>query len=97
MVVMYAGQTLEIAPRDAFFTSPRHPYTRLLLASRSEIGPNGVGIPGDVPSPLFPPAGCRFNPRCARATEICRRGQPPLLDWKAEHGVACHHPWPAAS
>jgi oligopeptide/dipeptide ABC transporter ATP-binding protein len=97
IVVMYAGQTVEIAPRDAFFTSPRHPYTRLLLASRSEIRPNGVGIPGDVPSPLLPPAGCRFNPRCPRATEICRRVRPPLLDWKADHRVACHHPWPVAS
>lgn len=92
VVVMYAGQTAEIAPREAFFAAPRHPYTRMLLASLPEPGRDPVGIPGGVPSPLTPPAGCRFNPRCPRATEICRETRPDLADSGAGHLVACHHP-----
>ena len=92
VVVMYAGQTAEIAPREAFFAAPRHPYTRMLLASLPEPGRDPVGIPGSVPSPLTPPAGCRFNPRCPRATAICREVRPDLIDAEAGHLVACHHP-----
>jgi peptide/nickel transport system ATP-binding protein len=92
IVVMYAGQTAEIAPRDEFFTAPRHPYTRMLLASLPEPDRDPVAIPGGVPSPLTPPSGCRFNPRCPRATKICRDARPALKDVDAGHLVACHHP-----
>jgi oligopeptide/dipeptide ABC transporter ATP-binding protein len=92
VVVMYAGQTAEVAPREAFFTSPRHPYTRMLLRSLPEEGQDPVGIPGSVPSPRNPPPGCRFHPRCPRATEICRAQRPPLAEDGDGHLTACHHP-----
>jgi oligopeptide/dipeptide ABC transporter ATP-binding protein len=92
IVVMYAGQTAEIAPREAFFANPRHPYTRRLLDSLPEPGRDPVGIPGGVPSPLTPPAGCRFNPRCPRATTVCREARPDLTERATGHLVACHHP-----
>jgi oligopeptide/dipeptide ABC transporter ATP-binding protein len=92
IVVMYAGQTAEIAPREAFFADPRHPYTRMLLDSLPEPGRDPVGIPGGVPSPLTPPPGCRFNPRCPRATELCRETRPALAESHGGHLVACHHP-----
>ena len=92
IVVMYAGQTAEIAPREAFFANPRHPYTRMLLDSLPEPGRDPVGIAGAVPSPLTPPAGCRFNPRCPRATAICREARPDLAERATGHLVACHHP-----
>jgi peptide/nickel transport system ATP-binding protein len=91
VVVMYAGQTAEIAPREDFFTAPRHPYTRLLLRSLPEEGRHPVGIPGSVPSPLTPPPGCRFHPRCPRATAICREERP-VLAGAGGHLAACHHP-----
>ena len=76
IVVMYAGQEMEAAPRDAFFGRPAHPYTRRLLASV----PSGTGelrdIPGEVPSLVAPPSGCRFHPRCDDATPECRAGRP---------------------
>jgi len=92
VVVMYAGQTAEIAPREAFFANPRHPYTRMLLDSLPEPGRDPVGIPGGVPSPLTPPGGCRFNPRCPRVLDVCRQTRPALAEHEGGHLVACHHP-----
>ncbi|PTM41662.1 ABC transporter ATP-binding protein [Bosea sp. 124] len=97
VVVMYAGQTAEIAPREAFFADPRHPYTRMLLNSLPEPGRDPVGIPGGVPSPLTPPGGCRFNPRCPRVTDICREARPALDEREPGHLVACHHPATASA
>ncbi|WP_199089617.1 ABC transporter ATP-binding protein [Bosea sp. ASV33] len=93
VVVMYAGQTAEIAPREQFFGDPRHPYTRMLLDSLPAPGRDPVGIPGGVPSPLKAPNGCRFNPRCPRATDACRESRPALIAEPNGHAVACHHPW----
>jgi peptide/nickel transport system ATP-binding protein len=92
VVVMYAGQEMEAAPADAFFARPAHPYTRRLLASVP--GPAGElrDIPGEVPSLVVPPPGCRFHPRCERATPECRAGRPPLRTLAPGHGVRCHHP-----
>ena len=74
VTVMYAGQALETAPIDAFFNAPALPYTRLLLDSLPSGDAPLRGIPGDVPSLVAaPPSGCRFHPRCPRASEICRR------------------------
>lgn len=95
IVVMYAGQTAEIAPREQFFGDPRHPYTRMLLDSLPSPERDPVGIPGGVPSPLKAPDGCRFNPRCPRATVICHESRPALTTGSDGHAVACHHPWSA--
>jgi peptide/nickel transport system ATP-binding protein/oligopeptide transport system ATP-binding protein len=97
IVVMYAGQTAEIAPREGFFADPRHPYTRMLLDSLPAPGRDPVGIPGGVPSPLKAPDGCRFNPRCPRATGICQESRPSLEGGPDGHLVACHHPWGAGA
>jgi peptide/nickel transport system ATP-binding protein len=92
VVVMYAGQEMESAPADAFFERPAHPYTRRLLASV----PTGTGelrdIPGDVPSLVAPPSGCRFHPRCDHATAECREGRPAPHALAPDHAVRCHHP-----
>jgi len=95
VMVMYAGQVAEVARREAFFGGPRHPYARMLLASLPEPGREAAAIPGDLPDPLAPPPGCRFNPRCPRSTAICTHGAPPLPEVGTGHAVACHHPWPA--
>ena len=78
VVVMYAGQEMEAAPADAFFARPAHPYTRRLLASVPSPGGEIRDIPGEVPSLIAPPPGCRFHPRCDYATPECRQGRPAL-------------------
>jgi len=92
VVVMYAGQEMEAAPAEAFFGRPAHPYTRRLLASV----PTGTGelrdIPGEVPSLVDPPSGCRFHPRCDYATPECRAGRPAPRALARDHDVRCHHP-----
>jgi peptide/nickel transport system ATP-binding protein len=97
IVVMYAGQEMEAASRDAFFGRPAHPYTRRLLASV----PTGTGelldIPGEVPSLVAPPSGCRFHPRCDDATPECRAGRPAPRTLAPDHDVRCHHPADGAS
>jgi peptide/nickel transport system ATP-binding protein len=92
VVVMYAGQEMEAAPTDAFFRHPAHPYTRRLLGSVP--GPSGElrDIPGEVPSLVAPPPGCRFHPRCDYATAECREDRPALRRLADGHGVRCHHP-----
>jgi peptide/nickel transport system ATP-binding protein len=92
VVVMYAGQEMEAAPAETFLARPAHPYTERLLASV----PTGTGeirdIPGDVPSLVDPPSGCRFHPRCAHATLECRAGRPAPRALARDHDVRCHHP-----
>ena len=92
VVVMYAGQEMEAASAEAFFERPAHPYTRRLLASV----PTGTGelrdIPGEVPSLVAPPSGCRFHPRCDDATPECRAGRPAPRALARDHDVRCHHP-----
>jgi peptide/nickel transport system ATP-binding protein len=92
VVVMYAGQEMESAPTDAFFRRPAHPYTRRLL--QSVPGANGElrDIPGEVPSLVDPPSGCRFHPRCDYVSEACLMALPEASLVGAEHEVRCHHP-----
>jgi len=92
VTVMYAGQELETAPIAEFFRSPMVPYTRLLLDSLPTSGSALRGIPGDVPSLVTPPPGCRFHPRCPRTSTVCRREHPALQQPEAGHHVRCHHP-----
>jgi peptide/nickel transport system ATP-binding protein len=91
VVVMYAGQEMESAPTDAFFQHPAHPYTRRLLASVPSPDREIREIPGEVPSLVAPPAGCRFHPRCEHATSECRT-RPDRRVLALDHEVRCHHP-----
>jgi peptide/nickel transport system ATP-binding protein len=93
VVVMYLGKICEIGPVDAVFHSPAHPYTRILIDSMPEVDPDSRAelIPGDVPSPLNPPSGCRFRTRCPRADERCREEAPVIRAFEPDHFVACHH------
>jgi peptide/nickel transport system ATP-binding protein len=92
VVVMYAGQEMEAAPTEAFFGRPAHPYTRRLLASVPSPGGEIRDIPGEVPSLVAPPSGCRFHPRCDAATAECREGRPAPRALAGGHDVRCHHP-----
>ncbi|HEY6496403.1 MAG TPA: ABC transporter ATP-binding protein [Trebonia sp.] len=96
--VMYAGRLLEIGPAEHMLRAPRHPYTAGLLACVPRPG-RAAGllptIPGNVPGPGQRPAGCRFAPRCERATDECRAAEPPLtVPPGGRHPVACWHPLP---
>src|SRR5215510_1316286 len=87
--VMYAGQTVETGPTGAVLAAPRHPYTQALLACHPDRASALNGIPGQVPSPLAPPPGCRFAPRCPAAADACRRRPSRLVADAPAHRVNC--------
>jgi peptide/nickel transport system ATP-binding protein len=89
VTVMYAGQTVESGKVGAVLAAPQHPYTRALLACHPERSDVFVGIPGLVPSPLAPPPGCRFAPRCGHAVPACCTRAPVLIDSGDAHQVDC--------
>ena len=91
--VMYAGELVEVASREAFFTQPRHPYTQALFEALPEISRRGLKlttIPGQVPSLAAMPAGCRFADRCAHVMAVCREQSPPWREIADGHTVRCH-------
>jgi peptide/nickel transport system ATP-binding protein len=95
--VMYLGSIVEIGPSDDVFAQPAHPYTAALMAAVPKISAaveksGQKMLRGEVPSPLRPPAGCRFNPRCERAAARCREERPALRSLGAGRSVACHFP-----
>jgi oligopeptide/dipeptide ABC transporter ATP-binding protein len=94
VAVMYLGKIVESAPTDALFADPLHPYTRALLSSIPAPDPETrrepILLAGEVPSPIDPPAACRFHPRCPIAGPICGQQEPALLGDAAGHEVACH-------
>jgi oligopeptide/dipeptide ABC transporter ATP-binding protein len=101
IAVMYLGVVAEIGPSDPLFLHPIHPYTEALLSAIPAIEddvaegtarPERIVLEGEVPSPINPPAGCRFHPRCRYATEICRVERPQLVDHGDGRYAACHHP-----
>jgi len=100
VAVMYLGQIVEVAPRDELFTNPRHPYTRVLLAASlsEESGSDDIvtHLKGEPPSPIDPPSGCRFHPRCPMAQDLCQTVVPPVAQAADEHIVTCHF-WDAPS
>ncbi len=92
VTVMYAGQEVESAPSDDFFAAPRHPYTKRLLESLPSREHGISGIPGQIPALIDPPTGCRFHPRCDRASARCTAHRPDVLQAGPAHLVRCHHP-----
>jgi len=97
IAVMYLGRIVEIAPRETLFTKPGHPYTSALLRSVPKLqagkGRLGKVLQGDPPSPIDPPPGCPFNPRCEHATDVCRQEAPIIKAHgsDAQHQIACHN------
>ncbi len=95
VAVMYLGKLVELADCDALFDDPMHPYSRALLSAIPipdpgiEAGREHRVLAGEVPSPLDPPPGCVFHPRCELAVDACRRTEPPLQRAKGDHWVAC--------
>jgi oligopeptide/dipeptide ABC transporter ATP-binding protein len=91
IAVMYLGRIVEIGPAAALWRTPRHPYTQALLAAVGDGGvPDGTLMAyGEMPSPLAPPTGCAFHPRCHQAGPRCRREAPALL-WADKAATACH-------
>ena len=94
--VMYLGVLVELAETDALYRVPFHPYTEALLSAIPTTDlketKKMVILKGDIPSPIAPPSGCRFHPRCPYCTELCRREEPKLLEIVPGHFAACHHP-----
>jgi oligopeptide transport system ATP-binding protein len=94
VAVMYLGRIVESASGEELFTHPMHPYTRALLSaalpSHPDVKREEIALPGEVPSPMNVPQGCRFHPRCPVATSVCSETQPGLDPLNDEHYVACH-------
>ena len=93
VVVMYLGRVVESAPAAKLFNQPNHPYTKALLAEIGRVEPKKrsfVPVAGEIPSPLHPPPGCHFHPRCPYAMPVCRERAPALLEISTRHRSACH-------
>ena len=98
IAVMYLGKIVELAPAEELYQRPIMPYSEALLSAVPIPDPDlaekreRIVLEGDVPSPINPPSGCRFHPRCRYATDVCRQLEPPLIDYGGGHLAACHHP-----
>lgn len=92
--VMYLGQIVEHAATEALYSNPLHPYTKALfsaaLPAHPDVQREEIVLPGEVPSPINPPSGCRFHPRCPFAKPECSEVEPVLREVAPEHKVACH-------
>ena len=98
VAVMYLGRVAELADSEDLYENPLHPYTQALLSAipvpdpELELKRKRIILEGDVPSPVNPPSGCNFHPRCWKAQDICREVIPPLEEKTANHFAACHFP-----
>jgi oligopeptide/dipeptide ABC transporter ATP-binding protein len=94
VAVMYLGKIVEKASKDNLFQNPCHPYTKALLSAVPVPDPetvlNVVPLTGEIPTPLNPPTGCRFHPRCPSRREICDRDSPEMIQVEEDHNVSCH-------
>ncbi|NQU57364.1 MAG: dipeptide ABC transporter ATP binding subunit DppF, partial [Rhodospirillales bacterium] len=95
IMVMYLGQPVEKGSRDDIFSNPRHPYTRALLSATPKADPLAVKerikLVGELPSPIDPPSGCPFHPRCPHMAENCAEKVPAVESIGPGHETACHH------
>jgi oligopeptide/dipeptide ABC transporter ATP-binding protein len=98
VAVMYLGKIFELASSEELYRSPRHPYTVALMSAIPVPDPERkrtrIILPGDVPSPIDPPPGCSFHPRCFNALDVCSVETPGLIEHSPEHFFACHNPFP---
>ncbi len=98
ILVMYLGKLVEVSSAEELYDKPIHPYTSALLGAIPIPDPQQNRarerpiVSGEPPNPINPPTGCRFHPRCPRATDICRRVEPQLTEYSGGHLAACHHP-----
>jgi oligopeptide transport system ATP-binding protein len=98
IAVMYLGKLVELSPAEELYERPIMPYPEALLSAVPIPDPDlsdareRIVLQGDVPSPINPPTGCRFHPRCRYMTDICVQVEPPLVDYGNGHIAACHHP-----
>lgn len=94
VMVMYLGKVVELADAKTIISAPKHPYTQALISAVPVVDPASkrkrIVLPGDVPSPINPPSGCPFHPRCPIAEDRCRVDPPPLREIAPSHWVACH-------
>jgi peptide/nickel transport system ATP-binding protein len=96
VAVMYLGRIVELSDAATLYSAPKHPYTQALLDSVPKLSLDGnIGVTfqpirGELPSPLSPPSGCAFHPRCFKATELCARERPHLQPSSSGGAVACH-------
>ena len=94
IAVMYLGKVVEMATYKELYTNPKHPYTEALLSaipvSDPKVSKQRIVLKGDVPSPINPPAGCHFHPRCPYRMDKCDKDEPPLEDIGTNHLVACY-------
>jgi oligopeptide/dipeptide ABC transporter ATP-binding protein len=98
IAVIYLGKLVELSPAAELYERPIMPYTEALLSAVPIPDPDlsdqreRIVLQGDVPSPIDPPSGCRFHPRCRYRTDVCSAVEPPLVDYGGGHLAACHHP-----
>jgi oligopeptide transport system ATP-binding protein len=94
VIVMYLGRVMEVAEARTIVRAPRHPYTQALVSAVPVVDPDSkrqrIVLPGDVPSPIHPPSGCPFHPRCPLAEARCREEPPQVRELSPGHAVACH-------
>jgi oligopeptide/dipeptide ABC transporter ATP-binding protein len=94
IAVMYIGKIVEFTTYDRLYSDPKHPYTQALMSAIPQRDHKArkqrIILEGDVPSPITPPSGCRFHPRCPRAMDLCSQIPPDLIDAGDGHNVACH-------
>ncbi|CAM9873521.1 unnamed protein product [Chrysoparadoxa australica] len=96
VAVMYLGNMIEVAESHELYGGARHPYTKALFSAIPKPNPNvhmdRILLEGDIPSPMNPPSGCHFHPRCWNATDKCRETYPGITDESATHQYKCHNP-----